>query len=181
MELLGRLGTGNTKNQTQAVPVLAPNGKDTLKNVKQIAAGYDNASAVLADGTVVSWGNAGSTSLGNNGSTDSSIPVYVVDKNGDKLSNVIKVGRGNDYGVALKADGTVWTWGYNKYGQLGQNNTSNSAYAVQVKDETGKGYLKDILDISVTMYSCTAMTGNGEAWAFGLNTSGQLGNRNSRQ
>ena len=46
---------------------------------------------------------------------------------------------------------------------------------MQVKDETGKGYLKDILDISVTMYSCTAMTGNGEAWAFGLNTSGQLG------
>lgn len=171
----GRLGTGNTNNQTEAVPVLAPNGKDTLKNVKQVVAGYDNASALLADGTVVSWGNAGSTSLGNNAGIDSSIPVYVVDAEGNKLSNVIKIGRGNDYGVALKADGTVWTWGYNKYGQLGQNHTSNSAYAVQVKDQTGKGYLKDILDISVTMYSCTAMTGNGEAWAFGLNTSGQLG------
>ncbi|MGN1011459.1 MAG: hypothetical protein ACI4QO_05175, partial [Clostridia bacterium] len=56
----GRLGTGNTTNQTEAVQVLAPDGKNKLTKVKDIAVGYDSASALLEDGTVVSWGNNGS-------------------------------------------------------------------------------------------------------------------------
>jgi len=55
---------------------------------------------------------------------------------------------GSAYAIALKNDGTVWSWGYNGYGALGNNSTTNSNVAIQVKDSSGRGKLIDICDIS---------------------------------
>ncbi len=177
----GRLGNGSTANQTEEVQVLAPDGKGPLKNVKDIAVGYDSASALLEDGTVVSWGNNGSTNLGNGTSTDSSIPVYVLDTNGEKIQNIVQISRGNDVALALTKDGEVYSWGYNGYGQLGIGSTTNSSYAVKVKEPTGKGTIKGIIEVFSGMYHSTLLAEDGTVWAMGLNDAGQIGDGTTSQ
>lgn len=171
----GRLGNGSTANQTEEVQVLAPDGKGPLKNVKDISVGYDSASALLEDGTVVSWGDNGSANLGDGTSTASSIPVYVVDSEGEKIQNIIQIAKGNDVNLALTKDGEVYSWGYNAYGQLGIGSTTNSSYAVKVKEPTGKGTIKGILEVFAGMHHTVMLAEDGTVWAMGLNDAGQLG------
>lgn len=171
----GKLGTGNTNNQTEPVQVLAPDGKNKLTKVKQIAVGYDATSALLEDGTVVSWGTNTNGELGNNSTANSTIPVYLEDINGNKVTDVVKIARGHQTTIALKKDGSVWVAGSGANGRLGQGNANNYYYAVQVKDETGKGYLKGALDVYGLMSTTYIIKNNGEVWSFGANGSYQLG------
>ena len=172
----GRLGTGNTNNQTEAVQVMAPDGKKKLTGVIDIAVGYDNASALLSDGTVVSWGNNGNYSLGNGTNIDSTVPVFVIDENGNKLQNIVKISRGDDSALALTKDGEIYSWGYNKYGELGVGSTTNVQYPTKVKDQTGKGTLFNVIDINTTMYASFATLEDGTVWSWGHNANGELAN-----
>lgn len=146
-----------------------------MTKVKDIAVGYDSASALLEDGTVVSWGNNGSYNLGNGTNTDSTVPVYVVDKDGNKIKDIVKITRGNDFTLALTKDGEIYSWGYNNYGQLGLNNTTTTSYATKVKDETGKGTIQGVVDVSAGMYTSYAVKEDGTVWAWGYNYDGQFG------
>ena len=58
--------------------------------------------ALLEDGTMVAWGNNGSYNLGDGTNTDRSIPVYVVDANGDKIQNITKIAKGNDFNTIYR-------------------------------------------------------------------------------
>lgn len=171
----GQRGVGNTDKYVEETQVLDTDGKEKLSNVKGVSAGSYFATAVKEDGRVVAWGQNNYGQLGNGTNTNSTIPTYVVDSNGNELTGVIKVVSGSNYSLALKANGTVWSWGYNKYGQLGNNTGTNSNVAVQVKDPTGLGYLKNICDISVQAHTSHALTDEGEVYGWGYNYHGQIG------
>ncbi len=72
--------------------------------LKKLQFGHSTASAVLEDGTVVSWGNASNGALGNNGSSNALTPVYVVDKDGNKIKDIVEISRGDFFGLALAKD-----------------------------------------------------------------------------
>jgi alpha-tubulin suppressor-like RCC1 family protein len=103
------------------------------------------------------------------------MPVRVkASPGGDGLSNVVQVANKSDHAVALKADGTVWCWGSNSSGQLGNGTTTDSYYPVQV-----------MLSAGVPLTNATSVAaGNGfslavvgtTVYAWGDNTYGQLGN-----
>ena len=71
---------------------------------------------------------------------------------------------------ALKEDGTVWAWGVNSNGQLGNGTINNSFIPVQVKGLSG------IKAISCTQITAYALKEDGTVWAWGANSYGQLGN-----
>lgn len=104
------------------------------------------------------------------------MPVYLLDDNGEILDKIVKIARGNDYGLALREDGTVWSWGYNGHGQLGNGGTGNRDHASIVLDPTGSKALENIIDIETTMWSSFAVTGNGELLVWGRGSNGSLGN-----
>lgn len=87
--------------------------------------------ALKSDGTVLAWGYNTVGQLGNNSTTSSTVPIKV-----SNLNNVMAIAAGGylDFGsgYALKTDGTVWAWGANASGQLGNNSTSGSLIPVQV-------------------------------------------------
>ncbi len=175
---VGQLGDGEiyTKEATKPIQVLSPEGEGYLTNVVDIAAGTQSIIALKKDGTVVSWGANTYGQLGYGNGT-AVRPVYVVDMYGIKLNGVIDVSATRDHAAVVKADGTVWTWGRNDYGQLGNNSTlATCPYAVQVLDSTGTDYLRDIKQVSVGHAYVAALAKDGTVWSWGLGTSGQLGN-----
>jgi alpha-tubulin suppressor-like RCC1 family protein len=141
-----------------------------------LAAGNAHTLALKNDGTVWTWGNNSNGQLGNgtNGpGTDSNIPVQV-----PGLSGMTAVAAGNNFSVALKNDGTVWTWGYNGFGQLGNGTNgagTDSNIPVQVSETSG---LSNVIGIAAGYDHTIALmnSGGGIVWTWGHNFNGQLGN-----
>ena len=77
------------------------------------------------------------------------------------------------HSVAAKSDGTVWTWGYNAYGQLGNNTTTDSAVPVPVSGLSG------VIAVAGAAYQTIALKADGTVWAWGWNGVGQLGNNST--
>jgi RHS repeat-associated protein len=86
------------------------------------------------------------------------------------LTNVTAIATGANHTLALKSDGTVWAWGNNTYGQLGNNSTTNSSAPVQVSGLTG------VIAIAAGAGHSLAVKSDGTVWAWGSNAYGQLGN-----
>jgi alpha-tubulin suppressor-like RCC1 family protein len=103
------------------------------------------------------------------------MPVRVkASPGGDALSNVVQVASGNSHTVALKADGTVWTWGANGNGQLGNGTTTDSSVPVQVMLAAGTP-LTGATFVAAggsSSYACVGKT----VYAWGDDIDGQLGN-----
>jgi alpha-tubulin suppressor-like RCC1 family protein len=97
-------------------------------------------------------------------------------ENGSGIVKPIVLSLENGSSVALKSDGTVWAWGKNEYGQLGQGNTTNSEIPLQVKNSNGVDYLTDVAEIKAGIGHIVALKLDGTVWTWGFGTSGQLGN-----
>lgn len=130
--------------------------------------------AVKTDGTLWSWGDNSFGQLGQNIATTA------------RLSSPVQIGAATDWasvpvgaggsliGAAIKTTGTLWTWGYNADGGLGQNNVTSRSSPVQV------GALTDWAEIAFsgsTPHALARKTG-GTIWTWGGNPNGQLGNNN---
>jgi alpha-tubulin suppressor-like RCC1 family protein len=168
-------GTGNITVPTQV------NGLD---GVIALAGGWAYSLALLEDGTVWAWGDNELGMLGTGKFYDelprSNTPVQVQD-----LTGVIAIACGGGYhNLALKGDGTVWSWGNSQHGQLGigiegydPSNIPdyNRATPVQVLGIDGVGYLTEITTIATGMHHSFAIDSSGNLYAWGLNTAAQLG------
>lgn len=84
-------------------------------------------------------------------------------------SYVVKVACGFVYTVVLKSDGTVWAWGDNSFGQLGDGTTTDRHTPVQASG------LSDVAAIAAGTYHTVALKKDGTVWAWGYNKYGQLG------
>jgi YD repeat-containing protein len=120
---------------------------------------------VRADGTVWAWGYNAYGQLGDGTTTPRrSTPIQV-----PGLSGITAVSGSRYHSLALRNDGTVWAWGYNGTGQLGDG-TSTSRYSpVQVQGLSG------ITAIAAGGYHSLALRNDGSVWAWGYNAYGQLG------
>src|SRR5581483_4034685 len=135
--------------------------------------------AVRSDGTAWAWGANGSGELGDNSETDSTLPVQVQGSGGTSdLLNVTAVAGGLPFSAALKSDGSVWAWGDNTYGELGNNTHDANPHPTpsQVEGVGGSGYLSGVTGIATGASHVVAVQGTGGVLAWGLGTSGQLGN-----
>lgn len=123
----GQLGNGaissGTTNTEQSI-----NPRWTLDRFIQVVAGDQHSAALRADGTVWTWGADYDGQLGNDAlAVSSSVPVQVT-----SLSDVIELAAGANHTLALNASGLVSGWGYDQYGQLGDNDSSDSSKFVPV-------------------------------------------------
>lgn len=158
----GQLGDGSTSRKTTPTKV-----EGNLIDVISVAAGRENFSLALkSDGTVWSWGSNANGQLGIGSSGGSQyLPVQV-----SGLTDVIAIAAGGAFSLALKKDGTVWSWGKNSEGQLGHGTTSMSTTPKQVI-----GGLKNVIDIAGGGGFALAVTSDGSLWSWGENNYYQLG------
>ena len=93
-----------------------------------MSAGVDQSLALRSDGTVWAWGGDRYGQLGDgSNSAAQPTPVQVAG-----LTGVTKIAAGGLFGLALRSDGTVWAWGYNAVGELGNGTAADSNVPVQV-------------------------------------------------
>ncbi|MFL5730419.1 MAG: T9SS type A sorting domain-containing protein [Cytophagaceae bacterium] len=172
---------GDNTNTDRAIPVKVLKGNQTgnatafLNNVVYITGGNDNSYVILGTGEVMSWGQNTSGQLGDGTTTNRLTPVYVQTSAGVNLTNVVQIDGGDDFAVALKSDGTVWTWGFDGNKALGLNGAGNQSFAKQVLSPSGTGFLTNITKITAGDTHVMAVDKNGMLWAWGGNWSGQLG------
>jgi alpha-tubulin suppressor-like RCC1 family protein len=172
----GQLGDNTDTTRYTPVQVLGPEGSGYLTNITAISAGINRSKAHKDDGTVCAWGRNLYGAFGDNTITNRYTPVQVLGPGGSGyLTNITAISTGNYHSTALKDDGTVWAWGYNFYGQLGDNTITNRYTPVQVLGPEGSGYLTNITAISAGSSHSMALKDDGTVWVWGYNDYGRLG------
>lgn len=87
------------------------------------------------------------------------------------LTGWSKIAQGENFTVALKQDGTLWVWGRNLYGLLGDG----TGAATEIQHPAQIGTQNNWTDISVGRYFALAKKANGDLYGWGANDYGQLG------
>src|SRR5829696_1924225 len=162
----GQLG-GGTYDNNRTRPV--EDGGLRGAKVEALAGGASHTLALKGDGTVSAWGYNRDGELGNGTNEDSPTPGLVKDFRDPSghLSGVRAVAAGSSHSLALKEDGTVWAWGSNFDGQLGDGTKANSTRPVRV------GKLQGVEAIAAGAFFSLALKEDGTVWAWGSNASGQ--------
>lgn len=176
LNLAGQIGDGGGVQRT--APVRVPN----LTDVRAVAGGSLHSLALKADGTVWAWG---SNLFGEQGRALKALPNNLPDINQEPtqiqdLTGMAAVAAGENYSVALKADGSVWAWGMNTFGQLGNGSADGEPVNAQDRPKAHpkpapvQG-LSRIVAIAAGASHALALDAEGAVWAWGLGSHGQTG------
>ncbi|MFZ1410102.1 MAG: hypothetical protein WAS07_01425 [Micropruina sp.] len=157
----GQLGDDSEEDQTSPVAVV---GLDS--GVRSVAAGTEHTCAVTSGGAVLCWGDNTNGQLGDGTTSLQSTPVQV----GGLRSGVRAVAAGAEHSCAVTDDGTVWCWGRNTSGQLGDGTTEDHSTPVAV---VGLGAGAQAISAGGA-HTC-ALTSGGALKCWGSNTYGKLG------
>lgn len=168
----GQLGNGSTANSAVPVAVSTITALST-KVVKKLFGSNSTSYALCTDGTLACWGYNAYGMLGNGTTTDSSTPVTTL-MTGALSGRTIVDLDASDFHVLARCDnGTLASWGYNGYGQLGDGTTVNRTIAVSA--QMGALGAKQVADLHAGALTSYAVCTDGTAVAFGYNGFGQIG------
>jgi hypothetical protein len=163
----GELGNGTTVASKTPVQVIGL----PAEPIRTLVTSWEDSGVLLADGSFYDWGYNAADQLGNGTTTDSDVPVHVPLP--DTVAQVSMGGSAEDNGQteALLSNGSLWSWGSDQFGQLGDGTVSPSSAPVQVDVPKGVSFVQ-MSSGGSTMY---AIDSAGAAWSWGENNLGQLG------
>ncbi|QQG35813.1 MAG: DUF1566 domain-containing protein [Micavibrio aeruginosavorus] len=162
----GQLGDNST---TQRLIPTAINGGGSWR---KISAGSSHTCGIKSDDTLWCWGYNGQGQLGDNSTTQRLIPTSV---DGGGSWKTVSASTFLYHTCGIKSDDTLWCWGYNSQGQLGDNSTTQRLIPTAIN---GGGSWKTINTGS--QHSCGTKS-DDTTWCWGLNISGQLGDNSTTQ
>lgn len=155
----GQLGDGSTTNRSSP-GTTAGGGTDW----KTVSVGGSTVAAIKIDGTIYTWGSNTNGILGDGTTTNRSSPVSIV----GGITNWKSVCCGTDSIAAIREDGTLWTWGTNTVGQLGDGTTTNrSSPGTTAGGGTTWAKVSLLNRITTTEVYATAIKTNGSLWTWG--------------
>lgn len=157
---LGQLGDGTNTERSSPTQI----GTDT--NWQTVAAGGLHTLAIKTDGSLWAWGNNtnGETGVSPFVAASSNLPARIgLDTNWSKIA------RGSSHNLAVKTTGTLWAWGANDSGQLGNGTTTPQYSPIQIGTDT------DWSQVSAGSGISFAVKMDGTLWAWGSGISGNAG------
>ena len=169
----GQLGDGTAGNyHHKSTPVRVGAANDW----KAISAGGEHSLAIKTDGSLWAWGSNWlgqlGDSTGGDGSEDNdkNIPVRIGGATDWKA-----ISAGGEHSLAIKTDGSLWAWGWNSYGQLGDGTGGDEAGEHNKNVPTRIGDATDWKTVSAGGEHSLAIKTDGSLWAWGKNWYGSLG------
>jgi len=165
----GQLGHGDTTNRS------TPTKITSLSDVVAIAAGGHHSLVVLGNGDVYSFGSNLSGQLGHGDTEHRHAPTKIV-----PLSDwvgVVAVAAGLNHSLVIMANGNIYSFGFNHWGQLGHGDTDDRHWPTRIDK------LATVIDLYKTQCVAAAaghgqslvLLENGDVWVFGSNVYGELG------
>ena len=160
----GRNAEGQLGNGTRtACNVPMPVGSE--KDWRHVAAGEAHSIAVKEDGSLWAWGSNELGQVGDGGRSDSLSPKRI----GSEEDVWIAIAAGRWHTLAIRSDGSLWAWGANIWGQLGDGTKVYKVLPVRVGEDTNWKM------VSAGEYHSLALKNDGTLWSWGWNAFGQLG------
>jgi alpha-tubulin suppressor-like RCC1 family protein len=157
----GELGDGTTSNK------ISPTQIGTNNDWFSVSGGFSHTKAIKTNGTLWTWGS-GLYGLSGN---DTTTPILSSPTQIGVDSDWLKVASSYDCVAAIKTNGSLWTWGKNNSGQLGDGTNSNKSTPTLITTAT------NCIDLAIGVsFHGIASKSNGELWTWGVNAYGQYGN-----
>ena len=156
----GQLGDNTIVSKLTPVSILGAN-----KTFCIISSGYDHSMVIDKNGKIWCWGRNNWGQLGDYTIGDKYTPVSILGTN----KTFCQISAGHSHSLAIDKNGKLWGWGYNLYGNLGDNTAVSKCTPVAIFGN------HTFCSISAGWRYSLAIDNNGKAWGFGYNVQGQLG------
>lgn len=169
-DAFGQLGNASAQLSPDLPPLPELGGPNPvqvagLKGIRAVVAGAFHSLALQSDGPVWAWGGNWDGQLGDGSFNNAIVPVPVA----GLPREITQVAAGAAHSLALAKDGSVWSWGANDSGQLGDESKLNRNVPEMIK------HLQEVQALASGHSHNLALKKDGTVWAWGLNESGQVG------
>jgi alpha-tubulin suppressor-like RCC1 family protein len=178
---VGQLGNGTISSSPQLTPVEITEmiNLSVGDYIKSISSGNDATIILTVNGEVWVWGDNSFGRLGNDSTESySDTPINITNQFGLNSGEMISlVEFGYEYSAAsLTSNGRVFTWGYNRFGRLGDGTNISSKKPIDITSRFALPNNEVITSVALGMYHSSAITNLGRMFTWGYNVQGQLGN-----
>lgn len=171
----GQLGDGTTTSTSDGV-VVDITSRFTLdvgETITQIALGGNTSFAITSEGNVWSWGFNASGQLGDGSTTNSSDPIDITSGFTGTVDRIVV---GSTHAGAITIDGTVYMWGNDSNGRLGDGSPASSqSTPVDITSQFGLAAGDEIIDLSLGYNYSAAVSATGRVFTWGADDAGQIG------
>ncbi len=148
----------------------------------RVSTSYDHSMILKKNGELWAFGQNKYGQLGNGNGGEGAMeltPAQVMTAANQPMIEIAQASAGGSHTMILKKNGDLWAVGYNRYGQLGDGSNQNKHFAIQVKQTNPEGGdpipITNVLQVSAGNAHSMILKKNGELWAAGSNSEGELG------
>ncbi len=172
----GQLGDGTTTDRYIPADITSWFNLVEGETITKITLRFWHSAALTSDGRIFTWGSNSDGELGDGTTTDRYIPTEITSQfNLNEEETITEITLGGYHSSAITTEGRVFTWGWNRYGQLGDGTTTSRITPTEITSQFNLSVGETITKIALGNYSSSAITTDGRVFTWGDNTEGQLG------
>ena len=164
----GQLGLGHTSQQSTPQKLSTDASGQSLGLAFVVETGFNGHTCGIINETTYCWGENDQGQLGDDSTTNRNRPVPIDDTQGLEFTDLAL---GYKYSCGIINNGSVYCWGYNNYGQLGDNSTTSSSIPVSVDFPST---VQAVAIVAGYAHTCV-LTAMDEVYCWGYNSVGNLG------
>lgn len=168
----GMLGINLATTASRSSPVLVVGGFTDWIDVSVGSGPIEHVLGLRANGTIYAWGYSSSGAMGINVIAGRSSPVPIA----GGITDWIGLATGHYHSLAVRANGTAYAWGNNRFGQLGNNSSTGAPPAGISSPIAIVGGFTDWVNVKAGGGHSMGLRATGQLYAWGYNTQGTIGN-----